>query len=110
MSRGAFEAVAAKLGFTRIEGSHAYDVGIAQYQRFVAAYRELGRKLLGEIQANPDRVYVALLGRPYNAFTRDANMGIPRKFISQAVTALSTGNGVDLQGVSGNLDFDRIKT
>ena len=34
------------------------------------------------------RVYVALLGRPYNAFTRDANMGIPRKLTSQGVTLI----------------------
>jgi predicted CoA-substrate-specific enzyme activase len=88
VSRVAFEDVAEQLGFTRAEGSHAYDVGIQQYQRFLAAYRELGRKLLREVQDNPDRVYIALLGRPYNAFTRDANMGIPRKFTSQGVTVI----------------------
>jgi len=87
-SRRAFEQVAEQLGFTREEGSHAYDVGIAQYRRFLDAYRALGRKLLREVEANPDRVYIALLGRPYNAFTRDANMGIPRKFTSQGVTIL----------------------
>jgi predicted CoA-substrate-specific enzyme activase len=85
-SRPAFEDVAQQLGLTRAEGSIAYDVGIQQYQRYIAAYRELGRKLLREIRDNPDRVYIALLGRPYNAFTRDANMGIPRKFTSQGVT------------------------
>jgi predicted nucleotide-binding protein (sugar kinase/HSP70/actin superfamily) len=87
-SRRAFEQVAEQLGFTREEGSHAYDVGIAQYRRFLDAYRALGRKLLREVEENPDRVYIALLGRPYNAFTRDANMGIPRKFTSQGVTIL----------------------
>jgi predicted CoA-substrate-specific enzyme activase len=87
-SRRAFEHVAEQLGFTREEGSHAYDVGIAQYRRFLDAYRALGRKLLREVEENPDRVYIALLGRPYNAFTRDANMGIPRKFTSQGVTIL----------------------
>ena len=87
-SRTAFEDVAEQLGFTRAEGTHAYDVGIRKYQRFLSAYRALGRKLLREIKANPDRVYIALLGRPYNAFTRDANMGIPRKFTSQGVTVI----------------------
>jgi predicted CoA-substrate-specific enzyme activase len=87
-SRGAFEDVAEQLGFTRAEGSRAYDVGLMQYRRFLAAYQELGRKVLREIEQNPDRVYIALLGRPYNAFTRDANMGIPRKFTSQGVTVV----------------------
>jgi predicted CoA-substrate-specific enzyme activase len=87
-SRGAFEDVAEKLGFTRTEGSSAYDTGIEQYRRFFTAYKELGRKVLSEVQENPDRVYISLCGRPYNAFTRDANMGIPRKFTSQGVTVI----------------------
>ncbi len=87
-SRGAFEDVAEKLGFSRAEGSRAYDIGVEQYQRFLAAYKELGRKVLREVQENPDRVYIALCGRPYNSFTRDANMGIPRKFTSQGVTVI----------------------
>jgi len=87
-SRGAFEDVAEKLGFSRAEGSRSYDIGVEQYQRFLAAYKELGRKVLREVQENPDRIYIALCGRPYNAFTRDANMGIPRKFTSQGVTVV----------------------
>ena len=87
-SRGAFEDVAEQLGFTRAEGSQAYDIGVMQYQRFLAAYQELGRKVLREVAQNPDQIYIALLGRPYNAFTRDANMGIPRKFTSQGVTVI----------------------
>jgi predicted nucleotide-binding protein (sugar kinase/HSP70/actin superfamily) len=31
---------------------------------------------------------VGLFGRPYNAFTRDANMGIPRKFTSRGVSVV----------------------
>ncbi|MEW6364055.1 MAG: acyl-CoA dehydratase activase [Acidobacteriota bacterium] len=87
-SRGAFEDMAEKLGFTRAEGSRAYDIGVERFRQFLAAYRELGRKVLREVEENPDRVYIALLGRPYNAFTRDANMGIPRKFTSQGVTVI----------------------
>lgn len=87
-SRGAFEDVAERLGFTRAEGGRAYDIGVAQYRRFLAAYRELGEKVLREVRENPDRVTIVLCGRPYNAFTRDANMGIPRKFTSQGVSVI----------------------
>ena len=87
-SRGAFEGVAEALGFSRVEGSRAYDAGLAQFRQFLAAYAALGRKVLREVQENPDRVYIALCGRPYNAFTRDANMGIPRKFTSHGVTVI----------------------
>ncbi|HUT78356.1 MAG TPA: acyl-CoA dehydratase activase-related protein, partial [Polyangia bacterium] len=87
-SRGEFERVAERLGFTAGEGGAAYDRGVAEYERFLAAYRELGEQVVSEIVSNPDRIYVALLGRPYNAFTRDANMGIPRKFLSNGVTVI----------------------
>lgn len=87
-SRHVFEALAEQLGFSRAEGSLAYDAGIRNYQRYLDAYRGLGRKILKEMSDNPNRVYIALLGRPYNAFTRDANMGIPRKFTSQGVTVV----------------------
>jgi predicted CoA-substrate-specific enzyme activase len=87
-SRESFMSVAERLGFTREEGERAFDSGKRHYDRFLAAYRSLGQKVLREVAQNPDRVYVALLGRPYNAFTRDANMGIPRKFVSQGVTVI----------------------
>ncbi len=87
-SRRYFEDVGVKLGFSREEGGRAYDTGILHYKRFLHAYRALGREVLAEVRRNPDRVYVTILGRPYNAFTRDANMGIPRKFTSQGVTVI----------------------
>jgi predicted CoA-substrate-specific enzyme activase len=87
-TRLSFVNMAERLGFSRSDGNRAFDQGISHYERFKAAYRELGKKVLKEVEQNPDRVYIALLGRPYNAFTRDANMGIPRKFISQGVTVI----------------------
>jgi predicted CoA-substrate-specific enzyme activase len=87
-SREHFEQLAEDLGFNREDGRAAYDRGIAEYRRFLEAYRELGQQVLREISANPEMIYVALLGRPYNAFTADANMGIPRKFISQGVSVV----------------------
>ena len=86
--RPEFELVAQQLGRTRDEGAAAFKVAVGAYFAFQRRYRERGRELLAEIEANPDRLYVALLGRPYNAFTRDANMGIPRKFTSRGVTVV----------------------
>ncbi|MCU0661399.1 MAG: acyl-CoA dehydratase activase, partial [Myxococcota bacterium] len=87
-SRPAFVEVAERLGFTKAQGGAAYDVGIQQYQRYLEAYKTLGEKVLEEIASHPTRTFVALLGRPYNAFTRDANMGIPRKLTSQGVSVV----------------------
>jgi len=87
-SRASFEEVAEKLGFSRAEGRRAYDTAIARYRAFLDAYRRKGEEVLAEMRANPDRLYIALLGRPYNAFARDANMGIPRKLLSRGVTVV----------------------
>jgi predicted CoA-substrate-specific enzyme activase len=87
-SRPYFEDLAVKLGFTKSQGRSAYAVGLEKLQAYLAAYRAVGQKVLKEMAENPDQLYVALLGRPYNAFTRDANMGIPRKITSQGVAVV----------------------
>jgi len=86
--RDEFGAVAEKLGLPRADGLRAFDAAKDHYLRFMEDYRRRGRELIEEMRRNPDRLYVALLGRPYNAFTRDANMGIPRKFLSRGVTVV----------------------
>ncbi|MDJ0761786.1 MAG: acyl-CoA dehydratase activase [Myxococcota bacterium] len=87
-AKPAFEAMAEQLGFSAYEGGAAYELGIEKLRGFFRAYRRLGEEVLAQIAADPDNVYVAILGRPYNAFTRDANMGIPRKFTSRGVTVV----------------------
>lgn len=86
--REEFERMAEQLGRSRADGARAFAAGLAHYHEFMAAYHQRGQELLAEMKANPDRLYVAVLGRPYNAFTRDANMGIPRKFTSRGATVV----------------------
>jgi len=40
---------------------------------------------LADLEKYPEETAVVLFGRPYNAFTKKANMGIPRKFASRGV-------------------------
>jgi predicted CoA-substrate-specific enzyme activase len=86
--RPEFERVAERLGLTAAEGGRAFDEAVARHRAFLDAYRRRGREVLAEMRDHPDRLYVALFGRPYNAFTRDANMGIPRKFASRGVSVV----------------------
>ncbi len=86
--RPEFERVAAQLGFDAAEGGQAFDEAVGSYRAFLERYRQRGREVMDEIRSLPDRLYVGLFGRPYNAFTRDANMGIPRKFTSRGVTVV----------------------
>ena len=86
--RPEFERVAERLGLGAAAGGRAFDAAVAHYRGFLDGYRQRGRELLAEMRDRPDQLYVALCGRPYNAFTRDANMGIPRKFTSRGVTVV----------------------
>ncbi len=87
-SKKEFEKTAEKLGFSAEQGGYAYDRAIEKFHEFYSAYKKKGAEILEEVKANPNKPYVALFGRPYNAFTKDANMGIPRKFASQGVTVI----------------------
>ena len=46
---------------------------------------EYGKKALSYLDAHPDTFGIVLLGRPYNAFASEANMGIPHKVASRNV-------------------------
>jgi predicted CoA-substrate-specific enzyme activase len=86
--RPEFERVAAQLGFDAAEGGRAFDGAVEHFAAFLDRYRQHGREVMQEMRDRPDHLYVGLFGRPYNAFTRDANMGIPRKFTSRGVTVV----------------------
>ncbi len=86
--RPEFERVAERLGLGSREGGRAFDQAIEHYRRFLERYRRRGREILAEMRDRPDRLYVGILGRPYNALTADANMGIPRKFTSRGVSVV----------------------
>ncbi len=76
-----------------ILGIKANDVKAAFYdacekqQEYFSRARELGKKAL-EVARNSKRPVMAILGRPYNAFTRDANMGIPLKYTSRGYSVI----------------------
>jgi len=81
-----FLALAKRLGSTEAEGKKAFQKGIEKLLEYQKRTKEIGQTLLKE--ADPDKTYIVLLGRPYNAFTKDANMGIPRKFHSKGHTII----------------------
>jgi len=86
--RPEFMRVAEQLGFGSGEGGRAFDRAVEAHLGFLERYRQRGREVMAEIRDRPDHLFVGLFGRPYNAFTRDANMGIPRKFTSRGVTVV----------------------
>ena len=76
-----------RLGIPEDKIRKAFKKGFTEQKRFWDAYREIGKKVVEEARKKNHPVIV-LMGRPYNAFTSDANMGIPRKFTSRGYTVI----------------------
>ena len=77
-----FQVMNEKLGIGEEETRAAFTKALAKQNEYFAAARKLGEEALEESR-KADRPVIALLGRPYNAFTPEANMGIPRKFTTR---------------------------
>ena len=77
-----FEVMSEKLGIGEAETRAAFDKALVKQNAYFQAAKALGEEALEEAR-KADRPVIALLGRPYNAFTPEANMGIPRKFTTR---------------------------
>ena len=76
-----------QLGIGEKETRRAFNTALAKQEEYYKAARKLGREALEEAR-NAGRPVIALLGRPYNAFTSEANMGIPRKFSTRGFSVI----------------------
>jgi predicted CoA-substrate-specific enzyme activase len=79
--RAAFISLAAKLGFSRAEAVRAFTEARTTFDEMRREMLDLGRDFLRSLR--PDESAIVLFGRPYNAFSRSGNMGIPHKFASR---------------------------
>lgn len=63
----------------------AFNESLKMQREFFKEIKEMGKKILDELEKNPEKHGVVLFGRSYNAFTEKANLGIPRKFTSRGI-------------------------
>ncbi|MDR2375473.1 MAG: acyl-CoA dehydratase activase [Treponema sp.] len=77
-----FTQTAARLGIGPDETEAAFEKALAKQRAYFDAVKRMGIEALEEAR-KADRPVIAVLGRPYNAFTQEANMGIPRKFTTR---------------------------
>ncbi|MDR0655661.1 MAG: acyl-CoA dehydratase activase [Treponema sp.] len=77
-----FCLMTALLGISEEETKAAFEKALAKQNEYFDACKALGKEALEESR-KAGRPVIALLGRPYNAFTAEANMGIPRKFTTR---------------------------
>ncbi|MCL2111526.1 MAG: acyl-CoA dehydratase activase [Clostridiales bacterium] len=82
-----FQVMGGRLGIPDEETKAAFAKALAKQKDYFSAARALGLEALEEAR-KADRPVIALLGRPYNAFTPEANMGIPRKFTTRGYSVV----------------------
>ncbi|MDR1400572.1 MAG: acyl-CoA dehydratase activase [Treponema sp.] len=82
-----FTQTAAQLGIDDAETKRAFEKALAKQQAYFAAAKKLGEDAMADAR-KAKRPVIAILGRPYNAFTAEANMGIPRKFTTRGYSII----------------------
>jgi len=77
-----FCEMTSRLGISEAETKAAFDTALAKQKEYFKAAEKMGIRALEDAR-KADRPVITVLGRPYNAFTPEANMGIPRKFTTR---------------------------
>ncbi|OQX29338.1 MAG: hypothetical protein B0D92_04260 [Spirochaeta sp. LUC14_002_19_P3] len=80
-----FIKIAQQLGCDKQTAETAYADGVQKQYDFYTAKKQLGKEILEKLQMEPNSIAVVVFGRPYNAFSGEGCMGIPRKFASRGV-------------------------
>ncbi|MEI6808204.1 MAG: acyl-CoA dehydratase activase [bacterium] len=83
----AFIDMAVGLGHSREQAEKAFLKGCEMQAAFEAAVKIEGKKALERIEKE-NRIGMVVVGRPYNAFAKVANMGVPMKFASRGITIM----------------------
>ncbi len=83
-----FVQTARALGVGRRAALSAFAGARQEQEAMVAAMQEKCLATLKELEKHPERHAIVILGRSYNAFVSEANMGIPQKIASRGVPVL----------------------
>ncbi len=80
--------IAKRMGIFPGKAEEAFKKALGQQKACFEEMKKKGRQALIELEKNPEKIAVVIFGRPYNAFTDEAHMGIPHKLASRGVTAI----------------------
>lgn len=80
--------VVKEMGVRQRDAHLAYEEAITYLEKAEATLRKDTREALQELEENPERQAIVIVGRSYNAFVSEANMGIPQKIASRGIMVL----------------------
>jgi predicted CoA-substrate-specific enzyme activase len=78
-----FVLMAQGMGIASPIARDAFRLACEKQNAFDCELRQHGKRALDYLNAHPETFGIVLFGRPYNAFAREANMGIPHKVASR---------------------------
>ncbi len=81
-------AMGRSLGVDEEAARRAFGVAVEQQANCLKEMQQVGQELLARLEKDPSQIVTVVFGRPYNAWTVDANMGIPHKLASRAVRVM----------------------
>jgi len=79
---------ARRMGVRRPAARAAFAAALKRQRDCFAEMKAVGRRVLAELQADPEKLAVVILSRPYSGFAEEAHMGIPHKFASRGITVI----------------------
>ncbi len=80
-----FVAIGRQLGVDDHQAQRAFAAAVEQQGKCFHEMQRLGQETLDQLAKDKDQMVVVVFGRPYNALTTDANMGIPHKLASRGL-------------------------
>ncbi len=79
---------AVQMGLKRKTALAAFEVALDRQTACVGKMRAMGKKILEELESDPNQTAVVIFGRSYNGFVEEAHMGIPHKLASRGVRVI----------------------
>ncbi|MBU4370326.1 MAG: activase, partial [Proteobacteria bacterium] len=76
------------MGAGRRAAQEAFAVALQKQRDCFSDMKERGRRMLSELEADPDKFGVVIFARSYNGFAGEAHMGIPDKFATRGIPVI----------------------
>jgi len=83
-----FVKTAARMGEGKKKAVNAFKKAVDTQNACFREMRETGKKIMAELESDPDRTAMVIFARPYNGYVGEANMGIPHKLASRGVQVI----------------------
>jgi len=84
-AEGPLTQAALQMGVGRRQAQEAFAVALKRQIDCFEAMKAAGRRLMAELESDPEKFAVVIFSRPYNGFAEEAHMGIPHKFASRGI-------------------------